>query len=195
MSLHIEDTPLGDVKVVHTARHADPRGWFTELWNESRYRHAGLDIRLVQHNASWSKRGVLRGMHFQWPRPQGKLITVVRGSIFDVAIDVRTDSETFGRWYGCELSEGDDRPLWVPAGFAHGFLVLSADALVQYGCTAHYDASVDRALRWDDPRVGIRWPHEPACVSQKDSEAPTLAELLNSGALPSRAAAGAGLGS
>jgi dTDP-4-dehydrorhamnose 3,5-epimerase len=180
----ITDTPLAGVRLIDGARYADGRGWFAELWRADRYRAAGLDAEFVQHNASHSTRGVLRGMHFQHPHGQGKLITALHGSVYDVVVDVRTDSPTFGGWFGCELSGAELRQLWVPAGCAHGFLVLSDSALVHYACTALYDPAADRCLAWDDPDVGIEWPAAPAVVSAKDRAAPTLAELRAAGVLP-----------
>jgi dTDP-4-dehydrorhamnose 3,5-epimerase len=186
MTLRISTTPIEGVLIIDAPRFTDDRGWFTEVWNEPRYRDTGLDLRMVQHNVSQSGRGVLRGMHFQAPpHEQGKLITVLHGAIFDAVVDIRTGSPDFGRWYGCELSAANGRQLWVPEGFAHGFLVLSESALVQYGCTAAYHAPSDRALAWDDPRVGIEWPEEPRFISDKDRDAPTLAELESRGELPS----------
>jgi dTDP-4-dehydrorhamnose 3,5-epimerase len=184
MSVRIEDAPLAGIRIIETPRHTDERGWFAEVWNEPRYRVAGLDAAMVQHNASWSQRGVLRGMHFQSPNEQGKLITVLLGTIFDAVVDVRVGSPTFARWYGCELSDGNGRQLWVPEGFAHGFLVLSDGALVQYGCTAPHHAASERALAWDDESVGIEWPETPAIMSAKDRAAPPLRNLHGQGALP-----------
>ncbi|CAN5610275.1 dTDP-4-dehydrorhamnose 3,5-epimerase [soil metagenome] len=185
MTVRITSTPIPGVLVIETARYGDERGWFTELWNASRYRAAGLDMQLVQHNASWSERGVLRGMHFQSPNAQGKLITALRGAIFDAVVDIRVGSATYGRWYGCELSADNGRQIWVPEGFAHGFLVLSDGALIQYGCTAPYDAASDRSLLWNDETVGIEWPQTPTVVSSKDDAAPSLPELFAQGVLPS----------
>jgi dTDP-4-dehydrorhamnose 3,5-epimerase len=171
------DTPLPGVRLMEAGRFEDERGWFAELWNEERYRAMGLDIEFRQDNVSSSTRGVLRGMHFQQPNPQGKLITVLDGAVFDAVVDVRTGSPTFGRWYGCELSAENRLQLWVPDGFAHGFLVLTDRALVHYGCTAVYDAASDRSLAWDDPDVGIEWPGPPAIVSEKDRTAPRLRDI------------------
>jgi dTDP-4-dehydrorhamnose 3,5-epimerase len=173
--------PLAGVRVIEPPRFPDDRGWFAELWNEERYRAQGIDARFVQNNVSWSTRGVLRGMHFQHPRGQGKLITVLAGAVFDAVVDVRLGSPTFGRWYGRELSQQNGVQLWVSAGFAHGFLVLSEAALVHYSCTTAYDPSCDMALAWDDPDVGIEWPAVPWNISDKDRAAPRLAEHIRSG--------------
>lgn len=170
----ISDAPLPGVKVVQPTRFEDERGWFAEVWNADRYRDAGLDLRFVQANVSSSSRGVLRGLHFQWPNAQGKLITVLAGTVFDAVVDVRPASPTFGNWYGLELSAENRLQLWVPEGFAHGFLTLSDTALVHYHCTAAYDAASDRTLAWDDPDVGIAWPRTPTRISDKDRIAPRL---------------------
>jgi dTDP-4-dehydrorhamnose 3,5-epimerase len=170
----IIEEPFGGVKLIEMDRFEDERGWFSELWNEERYRAAGLPVTFAQDNVSWSRRGVLRGMHYQTPNEQGKLVCVLSGVIFDAVVDVRVGSPTFGRWYGTELSRENRRQLWVPEGFAHGFLVLSEEALVHYGCTVPYDASSDRALAWDDPEVGIEWPFRPELFSDKDKLASRL---------------------
>jgi dTDP-4-dehydrorhamnose 3,5-epimerase len=173
----ITETPLSGVRLIEASRFDDDRGWFAELWNAERYRGAGLDTALAQDNVSFSHRGVLRGMHFQWPNGQGKLITVLTGAVFDACIDVRVGSPTFGRWFGTELSGDNYRQLWIPAGFAHGFLVLSDTALVHYNCTVPYDAASDRAVAWNDPDVAIDWPDRPTTVSPKDHAAPRLADM------------------
>jgi dTDP-4-dehydrorhamnose 3,5-epimerase len=177
----VETTHLPGLRVVEVPRFVDERGWFSELWNEARYREAGLPHEFVQANVSYSGGGVLRGMHFQHPRGQGKLISVLSGTIFDAVVDVRVGSPTFGQWYGCELSEANRRQLWAPSGFAHGFIVLSDAAVVHYNCTSLYDASCDRALAWDDPAVGIAWPEQPRTVSNKDRSAPRLDALVQEG--------------
>lgn len=181
----VTPTAMPGVTLIQAPRFEDHRGWFTELWNAERYRAAGLDFVFVQDNVSCSRRSVLRGMHFQQPNPQGKLITVLGGAVFDVVVDVRVGSPTFGSWYGCELSAENRLQLWVPEGFAHGFLSLTDEAVVHYCCTALYDAGSDRALAWDDPDVGIVWPGQPEVVSAKDRAAPRLHELAaRPGALP-----------
>ena len=174
--MRVINTPLDGVKVIEPDRFEDERGWFMELWNEERYRAAGLPVRFAQSNASYSERGVLRGMHYQSPNEQGKLICVLSGAIFDAVVDVRSGSPTFGRWYGCELSRENGRQLWVPEGFAHGFLVTSMEALVHYSCTVAYDAASDRTLAWNDPEVGIEWPEIPLLVSNKDENAQPLSK-------------------
>lgn len=168
------DAPLRGVKVIEPDRFEDERGWFMELWNEERYRAAGLPLTFAQDNVSYSRRGVLRGMHYQTPNGQGKLVCVLGGAVFDVVVDVRWGSPTFGRWFGSELSRDNRRQLWVPQGFAHGFIVTSSDALVHYNCTSRYHAASDRSLAWDDPDVGIEWPEVPLVISSKDRMAPKL---------------------
>jgi dTDP-4-dehydrorhamnose 3,5-epimerase len=173
----VRDTPLGGVKLVQTRRFADDRGWLLELWNDPRYHAAGLPSRFAQANVSFSEHGALRGMHYQWTLAQGKLVTVLTGSVFDVAVDIRAGSATFGRWFGAELSAANGQQLWIPEGFAHGFLVLSDGALVHYACTAVYDSEGDRALAWNDPDVGIDWPVQPQVVSARDRQAPLLRDI------------------
>jgi dTDP-4-dehydrorhamnose 3,5-epimerase len=175
--MRIVDAPLPGVRVIHTARFVDSRGWFAEIWNAERYSAAGFHARFVQGNASASTRGVLRGLHFQWPNAQGKLITVLSGTVYDVVVDVRPASPAFGKWYGLELSGDNGHQLWVPEGFAHGFLALSDQAIVHYHCTTVYDPASDRTLAWDDPDVAIVWPSPPVVVSEKDRVAPRLRDL------------------
>ncbi len=162
---------------------SDDRGWFTETWNEARFREQGLPNGFVQDNQSRSYKNVLRGLHFQLQQPQGKLVRAVAGRIFDVAIDIRRTSSHFGRWVGVELSAETPEMLWIPPGFAHGFLVLSESADVLYKTTDFYCAPGERTIRWDDPTIGIAWPlsGEPV-VSSKDAEGTALdqTELPNS---------------
>lgn len=162
---------------------SDERGWFAETWNERSFRDAGLPARFVQDNQSFSRRHVLRGLHYQLQQPQGKLVRVLTGCIFDVAVDIRRSSPNFGRWTGVELNAESPETLWIPAGFAHGFLVLSESANVLYKTTDFYLASAERTIRWDDPTLAIAWPltHAPI-VSLKDNLGATLqdAELLDS---------------
>lgn len=175
--LTVADTPLPGVLLIEPSRFEDARGWFAELWNEERYRAAGLDFAFAQDNVSFSRQGVLRGMHYQWPKGQGKLVSVLTGAVFDACVDVRVGSPAYGRWFGSVLSGENRRQLWIPEGFAHGFLVLSVTALVHYNCTVPYDAASDRAVAWNDPDVGIEWPQQPKTVSPKDEAAPRLADL------------------
>jgi len=148
-----------------------------ESWNQRRYESAGVRYQFVQDNVSWSHEGVLRGMHFQAPRGQAKLVSVLQGEIFDAVVDVRSGSPTFGLWFGCVLSHENRRQLLVPDGFAHGFLVTSQTALVLYKVSAFYDPGSEGVLSWQDPAVGIEWPTTPTGVSPRDRAAPLLAEL------------------
>ena len=155
----------------------DARGSFQELYHAERYADVGLRSPFVQDNVSRSARGVLRGLHLQHPRGQGKLVTVLEGAVFDVAVDVRRGSPTFGRWTGYTLTAGNAQQLWIPPGFAHGFLALEERSLVWYKCTAVYSAADELTVRWDDPDVGVRWPGAAPILSEKDAAAPGLAEL------------------
>lgn len=155
----------------------DSRGFFLESYNRRRYRDAGIDFEFVQDNFSLSRRGTLRGMHFQNPQPQGKLVSVCQGEVFDVAVDIRRDSPTFGRWFGVTLSAENRRQLFVPPGFAHGFVVTSEQALFHYKCTDFYAPKSELGFRWDDPDVGIKWPVENPILSQRDSAAAFLKDL------------------
>jgi dTDP-4-dehydrorhamnose 3,5-epimerase len=156
----VKVTPTGipDVLLVEPEVHGDERGFFLETWHAARYAGAGIDLPFVQDNHSRSVRGTLRGLHYQVERPQGKLVRVITGEIFDVAVDLRRSSATFGRWVGAVLSGDHQRQLWVPPGFAHGFYVTSESADVIYKCTDYYAREHDRTLRWNDSEVGIVWP-------------------------------------
>jgi dTDP-4-dehydrorhamnose 3,5-epimerase len=157
----------------------DERGFFMESWNAAKFAEAGLDIAFVQDNHSRSQKGVLRGMHFQNPGPQGKLVRVVSGAVFDVAVDLRRSSPTFGKWTGVELSAENKRMFWVPQGFAHGFLTLEDNTNFLYKCDAPYAPQNEHSLAWDDPEVGIEWPLDGMEVqlSAKDAEGTPLSDL------------------
>lgn len=155
----------------------DARGQFLETWNEQRYQDAGLEMRFVQDNLSRSCRGTLRGLHFQNPGAQGKLVWVIEGEVFDVAVDLRRSSPTFGRWHGLNLSGQNCRQFFVPPGFAHGFAVLSETALFAYKCTDYYSPKDELTLRWDDPEVGIKWPVSAPVLSERDRKGVLLREL------------------
>ena len=148
----------------------DARGFFLETWNRRRYGEAGLDVDFVQDNVSFSRRGILRGLHFQNPRPQGKLLQVLQGEVFDVAVDIRRNSPTFGKWHGLVLSSDNKLQFYIPAGFAHGFAVLSETALFQYKCTEFYSPKDEMAIRWDDPDIGIEWPLKEPLLSERDAK-------------------------
>ena len=149
-----------------------------ESWHRDKARQAGIPHDFVQDNISESKRNVLRGLHFQWPNPQGKLVHVLQGRILDVAVDLRTDSATFGRWRGVELSADDNRQFYIPEGYAHGFCVLSARALVLYKCTRVYDKTTEQCLAWNDPELAIRWPVMDPILSTKDASARCLSQFV-----------------
>jgi len=172
-------TRIPDVVLIKPKVFGDPRGYFLESWQEARFAAAGLPLHFVQDNHSRSSQWILRGLHYQIQHTQGKLLRVTRGAIFDVAVDMRRSSPTFGQWVGVELNDTNHHMLWVPPGFAHGFLTLSDDVDFLYKCTDVYSPQHDRAVRWDDPQIGIEWPL-PAGVapllSAKDSVAPSFAD-------------------
>jgi dTDP-4-dehydrorhamnose 3,5-epimerase len=151
-------TAIPEVILVKPKVFADARGHFFESWTERKFAAAGLDLTFVQDNQNRSERHVLRGLHYQLTKPQGKLVRVVTGSVFDVAVDLRRSSPTFGRWAGAELTAENHHMLWVPPGFAHGFMVLSESVHFLYKCTQFYEPEDERAVRWDDADIGIRWP-------------------------------------
>lgn len=171
-------TDLPGCVVIEPKVFGDERGYFYEGWNAERFAEHGLPANFVQGNVSRSARGVLRGLHFQWPtNPQGKLVSVLEGEVYDVAVDVRRGSPTFGRWAAVVLSADNKRHFWIPPGFAHGFVVLGEHALFTYLCTAPYDPASDCSVRWDDPQLAIDWPIRAPSLSAKDAAAPLLAEL------------------
>jgi dTDP-4-dehydrorhamnose 3,5-epimerase len=175
--VNIAETDLPGVKLLTPRVFGDERGFFLESWNAKVFAEAGLDVPFVQDNHSRSAKGVLRGLHYQLSNPQGKLVRVTSGAVFDVAVDIRRSSPAFGRWTGHVLSADNKAMLWIPPGFAHGFLVLSDSADFLYKCTTLYDPPSDRSLAWDDPDIGIIWPLEGMTpqLSAKDSAAPRLA--------------------
>lgn len=175
--MKILPTALEDVLVVEPNVLRDARGFFLETWQAARYREAGIALPFVQDNLSKSRRGTLRGLHLQHPRDQGKLVGVPLGRVLDVAVDVRIGSPTFGRHVAVELSDENHRQLWIPPGFAHGFQVLSDEALFAYKCTDLYDPACELGVRWDDPDVGIAWPVASPTVSAKDVALPRLSEI------------------
>ena len=171
-------TSLPGVLVVEAPVHTDDRGFFTEVFHAEKFAPLGLPTTFVQDNHSRSEQHVLRGLHYQLGEPQGKLVRAVRGRVFDVAVDLRRHAPTFGQWTGVELEGGDGRQLWIPEGFAHGFVVLSESADVSYKCTAPYRPAGDRSVRWNDPAIGIAWPLPPGVLPRlapKDAAAPSLA--------------------
>lgn len=177
--MKVIDTGLAGLKLLEPRVFGDARGFFMETWNEARFAEAGIDARFVQDNHSRSSAGILRGLHYQLQHPQGKLVRVVQGSVFDVAVDLRRSSETFGKWYGVELSEENQRMLWVPPGFAHGFYVTSERADFVYKCSDIYAPEHERTLLWNDPALGIDWPliaGAAPLLSEKDAVGVLLAD-------------------
>jgi dTDP-4-dehydrorhamnose 3,5-epimerase len=175
--LKFEKTPLPGVLIIEPDVYKDARGFFLETFHERKYAEAGVLGPFVQDNHSHSARGTLRGLHTQLKRPQGKLIRVVEGEIYDVALDIRRGSPSFGRWIGVRISGEDFRQLWIPPGFAHGFCVMSEVAHVEYKCTELYDPSDELTLAWNDPSVAIAWPVAQPVLSKRDAAAPPLAAL------------------
>lgn len=190
--MDVSDLELDGVKLITPRAHRDQRGVFLETWRADAYRNAlGAAAIFVQHNQSLSRAGVLRGLHFQLRHGQGKLVRVTQGRIWDVVVDVREQSATFGRWLGVTLAgigetdaSGPHRQLWIPPGFAHGFTVLSHSAIVDYFCTDYYRPDDEYCLRWDDADLGIDWPVRQPVVSQRDARGMSLRQLGEAGLLP-----------
>lgn len=175
--MNIIETAIEGPLILEPKVFGDDRGFFLETWNANTFAAAGLDLRFVQDNHSRSAKGVLRGLHYQIPRPQGKLVRVVSGSVFDVAVDLRRSSPNFGKWVGVTLTAQNKRMFWVPEGFAHGFMALEDDTDFLYKCTEVYVPASEKAVRWDDPAIGIEWPLDVApLLSAKDKIAPLLAD-------------------
>jgi dTDP-4-dehydrorhamnose 3,5-epimerase len=175
MPIRVEPTEIPDVLLIHTGKVTDERGYFSECFSQRVWGQSGFNEVFVQDNLSCSRRGVLRGMHYQiLPYGMGKLVRCIRGGIFDVAVDLRRGSPTFGRWVARKLTEENGCALWVPVGFAHGFLTLHDDTLVYYKCTEHHVPEAERSLAWNCAEVGITWPFEPTLISPKDAAAPSL---------------------
>lgn len=156
--IKVTKCPIDGLYVIEPAVHGDSRGYFMETYNQQDFDEAGLNMRFVQDNQSMSVKGVLRGLHFQKQYPQGKLVRVIKGRVFDVAVDLRSDSKTYGKWYGAELSEDNKKQFYISEGFAHGFLVLSDEAEFCYKCTDFYHPGDEGGLAWNDPEIGIEWP-------------------------------------
>lgn len=171
-------TAIPGVSIIEPKVFGDARGWFLETWQQERYAAHGLPAALVQDNQAYSRHGVLRGLHFQHPHAQGKLVQVIAGEVFDVAVDVRRGSPWFGHWVGVYLSGENRRQLWVPEGFAHGYYVTGADALFSYKCSDYYHPATELAVRWDDPDIAVEWPlTAPPALSEKDRTAALLGEI------------------
>ena len=175
--MKVIETILPGVLIIEPKVFGDHRGFFKETFQAERYREAGIDLPFVQDNHSRSQRGVLRGLHLQKTRPQGKLVSCSVGSVYDVAVDVDPESDTFGKYVGVELNDENHRQLWIPPGYAHGFCVLSETADFQYKCTDFYFPEDEGGLIWNDPDVGIPWPIENPALSDKDRNLPSLSEI------------------
>lgn len=168
--MEILDLPLAGLKLIRPRLFPDDRGYFLETYQQKRFANVDLGERFVQDNLSYSTRGVLRGLHYQYPTWQGKLVFAIEGEIFDVAVDIRRDSPTFGKWYGIILDDRKHEQLYIPPGFAHGFCVLSPTARVMYKCTDFYAPGEEYTLLWNDPQIGIDWPVKDPVLSPKDAQ-------------------------
>ena len=175
--MKIIETALPGCLILEPRVFGDERGFFYESFNADRLREAGLDLQFRQGNVSRSMRGVLRGLHYQWPKPQGKLVSVLEGEVWDVAVDIRRGSPSFGQWVAVVLSAENRRHFWIPEGFAHGFVTLSESALFTYVCTDTYDAAADANIAWNDGQLAIDWPIAEPLLSAKDAAAPLLADV------------------
>lgn len=176
--MKITKVPLAGVLMIEADRFQDTRGHFAETWNKRRYEEAGIPTNFVQDNFSFSRRDALRGLHFQSPYPQDKLVQVLCGSVFDVVVDLRKKSPTFAQWWGTELTEENCKQLYIPRGFAHGFVATRDDSVFLYKCSEFYHPETEHTLVWNDRAVGIRWPLEHPLLSPKDAAGQTLAEWL-----------------
>jgi len=181
--MKIVKTEIPDLLIIEPKIYGDPRGWFVESWQAARYEEAGIINKFVQDNMSFSRRGTLRGLHLQKPA-QGKLVQVIDGSIFDVAVDLRKESSTFGKWYGIFLTSENKKQFWIPAGFAHGFYVTSETALFSYKCTEYYNPKEEISILWNDPIIRIEWPIDSVpLLSDKDANAKSLQWWADQGKL------------
>lgn len=177
--MKIEETSIPDVKLIEPRVFEDNRGYFYEAFRESVLLEGGIEVRFVQDNVSKSVRNTLRGLHYQIVNPQAKLVQCLHGKIMDVAVDIRRGSPTFGHYVAAELSSQNKQLLFIPEGFAHGFLVLSDEAVVSYKCSDYYNAAGERGIKWNDPEIGINWNIEHPVLSEKDAQLPLLSELKN----------------
>lgn len=175
--MKVTKTKLPGLVVIDPDVFGDARGFFLETWAQHRYAEAGVPEVFVQDNLSKSRAGVLRGLHLQHPFGQGKLVQVLQGEVFDVAVDVRVGSPSFGQWYGCHLSADNHRQMYIPPGFAHGFAVLADDTLFAYKCTEAYHRETELGVAWNDPAIGIEWPLQDPVLSAKDAAYPRLSEI------------------
>lgn len=176
--MNVVETKLDGVLILEPKVHGDHRGFFLESYRRNQFTEAGIDFEFVQDNHSRSQRGVLRGLHFQVSQPQGKLVRVTRGSVYDVAVDINPNSSTCGQYVGVELSEENHKLFWVPPGYAHGFVVTSDIADFQYKCTDYYNPNDEGGVVWNDPDINIPWPIEEPQLSEKDAELPSLSTLI-----------------
>lgn len=176
--MEIEQAPLAGVLLIKPKIWGDARGYFVETWQASRYAEAGIKLPFVQDNHSCSSHGILRGLHFQRQHPQGKLVHVSLGSVFDVVVDIRPHSPTYGQWFGAELTAENQHQMWVPPGMAHGFVVTSPSAHFHYKCTDYYHPEDEGGILWNDPAIGIVWPLAKPLLSAKDSAAPCLKDAF-----------------
>ena len=176
--MKILTTPLEGVRIIEPDMYKDNRGFFMETFHSKRYTSTGLEVDFVQDNLSFSVQGTLRGLHFQYPNAQAKLVQVIQGEIFDVAVDVRRDSPTFGEWFGIYLDDKKMRQLFIPVGFAHGFCVTSETVLFTYKCSAYYAPDCERGILWSDPQLAIDWPVDNPLLSERDSRFPCLKDTV-----------------
>ena len=175
--MRILPTTIPEVLIIEPDIFGDQRGFFCETYSEERYRSIGINDNFCQDNLSLSSLNVLRGLHYQYQNTQGKLVYVLRGEVLDVAVDIRLGSPTFGRFFSSILSETNKLQMWVPPGFAHGFFVISEEAMFCYKCTDYYNAEAEISIKWNDPSIGIKWPINNPILSEKDANAPLLSEL------------------
>ena len=175
--MKVIETTLPGTLILEPQVFGDSRGFFYESYHQARYHDAGIIGDFIQTNVSRSAKGVLRGLHYQWPNPQGKLVSVMEGEVYDVAVDIRQGSPNFGQWIGVMLTAANHRHFWIPEGFAHGFCVLSDFATFTYQCTALYDPASDAGLRWNDADIGIDWPVSEPLLSGKDGKTPLLKDV------------------
>lgn len=187
MDEHIKELQLPGVLLIQPRLFRDARGSFVEIWNAAREAKSGFAPRFVQDNVAFSRKAVLRGLHFQQPHPQGKYVAAAYGEIYDVAVDLRPESATFGQWLSVQLSATQGNALYIPPGFAHGYQVTSHEAVVVYKCTSYYQPEADRSITWNDPQLNITWPIAPPVLSEKDLRAPTFEAVCRQLGLRARA--------
>ena len=177
--MKVRALPIAELRVIEPSVHGDARGYFYESWNRARYAEHGVPFEVVQANVSRSAEGVLRGLHYQWPKPQGKLVSVLEGEVYDVAVDIRRGSPTFGQWEAFELNDENLHIAYCPIGFAHGFATLSDVADVMYKQTGYYADETERGISYQDPDVGIKWPDMELIPSERDTNAPLLRDVAD----------------